>query len=168
MLLFTIILCFLFNLLCNLCIFSVNLVIVVPSILVLKMKKWSSQWTQFVLLRKEAWKKKFRTSTGFEPVTSRLPLRCSTNWAMKPLTLGAGSRFFTHLHKLRSLRRSFLHFHFIFAVHISSIRVARNFCGSLFLRIGDFLCLRELIFAIFRNYPAPSIDDIFVFIEYVQ
>ena len=40
-------------------------------------------------LRKEAWKK-FRTSTGFEPVTSRLPVRCSTNRAMKPLTLGAG------------------------------------------------------------------------------
>ena len=34
------------------------------------MKKWSSQWTQFMQLRKEAWKK-FRTSTGFEPVTSR-------------------------------------------------------------------------------------------------
>ena len=53
-----------------------------------KMKKWSSQWTQFKQLRKEAWKKKkkkFRTSTGFEPVTSRLPVRCSTNWAMKPL-----------------------------------------------------------------------------------
>ena len=32
--------------------------------------KWSSQWTQFMQLRKEAWKK-FRTSTGFEPVTSR-------------------------------------------------------------------------------------------------
>ena len=37
----------------------------------MKMKKWSSQWTQFMQLRKEAWKKKFRTSTGFEPVTSR-------------------------------------------------------------------------------------------------
>ena len=54
-----------------------------------KMKKWSSQWTQFMQLRKEACKK-FRTSTGFEPVTSQLPVRCSTNWAMKPLTLGAG------------------------------------------------------------------------------
>ena len=53
------------------------------------MKKWSSQWTQFIQLRKEAWKR-FRTSTGFEPVTSRLPVWCSTNWAMKPLTLGAG------------------------------------------------------------------------------
>ena len=53
----------------------------------MKMKKWSSQWTQFMQLRKEA-RKKFRTSTGFEPVTSRLPVRCSTNWAMKPLTLG--------------------------------------------------------------------------------
>ena len=36
----------------------------------MKMKKWSSQWTQFMQLRKEAWKK-FRTSTGFEPVTLR-------------------------------------------------------------------------------------------------
>ena len=36
----------------------------------LKMKKWSLQWAQFMQLCKEAWKK-FRTSTGFEPVTSR-------------------------------------------------------------------------------------------------
>ena len=61
-------------------------------------------------------------------------------------------------------------------------RVERNFCGSLFLRIGDFLCLQELIFAIradwffllgikfcdFRKYPVPIIDNIFVFVEYVQ
>ena len=123
----------------------------------MKIKKWSSQWTQFMQLPKEAWNK-FRTSTGFEPVTSRLPVWCSTNWAMKPLTLGAGqlwvhmfpwkkwvlmiyeinhvwtgemnctgnrevtssnpvevliffSGFFSRLHKLSSLRRSFLHFH---------------------------------------------------------
>ena len=31
----------------------------------MKMKKWSSQWTQFMKLRKEAWKK-FRTSTEFD------------------------------------------------------------------------------------------------------
>ena len=31
----------------------------------MKMKKWSSQWTQFMQLRKEAWKK-FRTSTEFD------------------------------------------------------------------------------------------------------
>ena len=51
---------------------------------------WSSQlWTQFMQLRKEAWKN-FRTSTGFEPVTSRYRCDALTNWAMKPLTLGAG------------------------------------------------------------------------------
>ena len=33
------------------------------------MKKWSSQWTQFMQLRKEAWKK-FRTLTGFERLSS--------------------------------------------------------------------------------------------------
>ena len=61
-------------------------------------------------------------------------------------------------------------------------RLERNFCQSLFLRIGDFLCFRELIFAIgtdwffcrdlifviFIKYPVPSINNIFVFIEYVQ
>ena len=55
----------------------------------MKMKKWSSQWTQFMQLCKEAWKK-FRTSTGFEPMTLRLLVPCSTNWAMKPLTMEAG------------------------------------------------------------------------------
>ena len=33
---------------------------------------------------------KFRTSTRFEPVTSRYRCDALTNWAMKPLTLGAG------------------------------------------------------------------------------
>ena len=55
----------------------------------MKMKKWLSQWTQFMQLRKEAWKK-FRTSTGLETRDLAIPVRCSTNWAMKPLTLGAG------------------------------------------------------------------------------
>ncbi|CAH3149373.1 unnamed protein product [Porites evermanni] len=64
-----------------------------------------------------------------------------------------------------------------------SYRVARNFFGSLCLRMGDFLCFAgtefchydrlvfscwELIFAIFRKYPVPSIDNIFVFIEYTE
>ena len=37
-------------------------------------EKLSSQWTQFMQLRKEAWKKKkrFRASTGFEPHTNFL------------------------------------------------------------------------------------------------
>ena len=50
----------------------------------MKMKKWSSQWTQFMQLHKEAWKK-FRTSTGFEPVTVRyrcdaLPTELWSHW----------------------------------------------------------------------------------------
>ena len=36
------------------------------------------------LRKKEAWKKKTRASTGFEPMTSAIPVRYSTNWAMKP------------------------------------------------------------------------------------
>ena len=77
------------------------------------MKKWSSQWTQFMQVRKEA-RKKFRTSTGFESVTSQF-----TGAMLYQLSYEATSlRFFMHLHKLRSLRWSFLHFHFISAVHI--------------------------------------------------
>ena len=41
---------------------------------------------------------KVRTSTGFEPVTSRYWCDALPNWAMKPLTLGGG-----HLWVLRSL-----------------------------------------------------------------
>ena len=39
--------------------------LIVNDVKKMKMKKWSSQWTQFMQLRKEAWKK-FRTSTGFD------------------------------------------------------------------------------------------------------
>ena len=61
------------------------------------MKKWSSQWTHFMQLRKEAWKK-FRTSTGFEPVTSRyqcdaLPTELWSHWRWEQVNF---SGFFTH------------------------------------------------------------------------
>ena len=68
---------------------------------------------------------------------------------------------------------------------VADYRVARNFGGSLiifadwrFLGVlrelifaiwtDFFFSCWELIFAIFRKYPVPSIDNIFVFIEYVQ
>ena len=47
--------------------------------------KWSDHRSKFSNLsnwKEEAWK--FRASTGFEPVTSMIPVRCSTDWAMKP------------------------------------------------------------------------------------
>ena len=58
----------------------------------MKMKKWSSQWTQFMQLCKEAWKK-FRTSTGFEPVTSRyrcdaLPTELWSHWRWEQVNCG--------------------------------------------------------------------------------
>ena len=53
-------------------------------------KLWSSQLRRhFMQLR--MWKpEKFRTATGFEPVTSWYQCDALTHWAMKPLTLGAG------------------------------------------------------------------------------
>ena len=82
----------------------------------MKMKKWSSQWTQFMQLRKKAWK-----SPEFF------------------------SGFFTQLHKLRSLPRSFLHFHFISTVHIWFISYIINthfFHGNIWT----------------HNWPAPNVS----------
>ena len=56
-------------------------------------KEWSSQlWSQFLQLRKEAWKK-FRTSTGFEPVTSRyrcdaLSTELGSHWRWEQVNFG--------------------------------------------------------------------------------
>ena len=55
----------------------------------MKMKKWSSQWTQFMQLRKEAWQK-IQDFNGVWTRDLATPVRCSTNWAMKPLTLEEG------------------------------------------------------------------------------
>ena len=43
-----------------------------------------SNWKEEAWKKKKKKKKKIRASTGFEPVTSTIPVRCSTNWTMKP------------------------------------------------------------------------------------
>ena len=43
----------------------------------------------YMQLRKEAWKK-IQDFNGVWTRDLAIPVRCSTNWAMKPLTLGAG------------------------------------------------------------------------------
>ena len=48
-----------------------------------------SNWSNW---KEEAWK--IRASTGFEPMTSALPVCCSTNWAMKP---NIGSKVLIHM-----------------------------------------------------------------------
>ena len=40
--------------------------------------------TQPKQLRKDSLKKKIQAWTGFEPMTSAMPVQCSTNWAIKP------------------------------------------------------------------------------------
>ena len=94
----------------------------------MKMKKWSSQWTQFTQLRKEAWKTKQNKTKQtkkktYEPTIDLPPTSVassSVGRASHRKSRGHGfkprwspeffSGFFTQLHKLRSLRRSFLHF----------------------------------------------------------
>ena len=45
-------------------------------------------------------------------------------------------------------------------------RVARNFCGTLLLRINDFLYFAGTNFC--DSQKLPRIENIFVFIEYLQ
>ena len=47
-------------------------------------EEWSIQYIfQFKQLKRRSLKK-IRASMGFQPVNSAIPVRCSTNWAMKP------------------------------------------------------------------------------------
>ena len=53
------------------------------------MSKWRHERSSRLIrnlsnCEREAWKKKIQASAGFEPVTSAIPVQCSTNWAMKP------------------------------------------------------------------------------------
>ena len=61
----------------------------VPWLWVMTLWKIFAVDTQFKQLRKRSLKK-IQASAGFEPVTSAIPVQCSTNWAMKPQLLGAG------------------------------------------------------------------------------
>ena len=61
----------------------------VPRLWVMTLWKIFAVDTQFKQLRKRSLKK-IQASAGFEPVTSAIPVQCSTNWAMKPQLLGAG------------------------------------------------------------------------------
>ena len=55
----------------------------VPRLWVMTLWKIFAADTQFKQLRKKSLKK-IQASAGFEPVTSAIPVQCSTNWAMKP------------------------------------------------------------------------------------
>ena len=96
-----------------------------------KIKKRSSQWTQFMQLRKGAWKKKSGLQQGLNPWPLDWPAPNVRGFIAQLVEHRTGNRevtgskpvevlnffsgFFTQLHKLHSLRRSsFLHFHLIF------------------------------------------------------
>ena len=97
-------------------------------------EEWSSQlWSQFLQLRKEAWKK-FRTSTGLEPVTSRIPVRRSTNWAMKPLTLGAG-QLWVHMFPWK-ICKWMIHMKYIYIYIYYPVRVAKLYSKTIYLDLS--------------------------------
>ena len=65
-----------------------------------------SEFSNLSNWKEEASLKKIRASTGFEPVTSAIPVRCSTNWAMKP-----------HIGSEVNLLSSYLMNYFIYTLH---------------------------------------------------
>ena len=70
-------------------IITIAIVIVIVNVIIIK---WSYDPRSYERNSCNCVKKpeQFRTSTGFESVTSRYRCDALTNWAMKPLTLGAG------------------------------------------------------------------------------
>ena len=91
----------------------------------MKMKKWSLQWMQFMQLHKEAWKKNSGLQWGLNPWPRNyrcdvLPTELWSHWLWEQVNnyCGLKSWIFFRLLKLRSLWQSFLHFHFISAVHL--------------------------------------------------
>ena len=63
--------------------------------------------------KEETWKK-IRASTGFEPLTYAIPVRCSTNWPMKPHTGSEVNLLRSYL--LRSLSPQIFHSHFVIRI----------------------------------------------------
>ena len=77
-----------------------------------------------------------------------------------------GSLFFSFYFKKRSVHNYVTVWHEIFAgVYFCGLAIFCVLRELIFPIRTDWFCL-ELIFAIFRKYPVPSIDYIFVFIEY--
>ena len=82
----------------------------------------------------------------------------------------------------RTIKNNITIVHFFNLARYIYIPVARNFCGSLFFADWpffvfcgttlnfairtDWFLLKEIVFCDFRKFPVPSIENIFVFIEY--
>ena len=82
-------------------------------------------------------KKKISASTGFEPVTSAIPVRCSTNWAMKPHTL-------FHI--------SFTSFHCTGRYELNKL-TSLPMCGFTAQLVGNNTCIAEIM----GSYPVEAL-----------
>ena len=96
-------------------------------------------------------KKKFRTSTGFEPMAAALALQCSTNWAMKNHTLGAGQ--FVESILTREWNETWndvncaVYFRSSHNLHSMSQKSLRKLTRPRFLcvsKVGNFFCVLSL------------------------
>ena len=87
--------------------------------------------------------KKIRASTGFEPVTSALPVRFSTNWAMKP-HIGSEVNLLHILHINSSRSIYFIYFTsiwFVLAAALDGILLPSNMAAKTTLCLYLFKCL---------------------------
>ena len=82
-----------------------------------------------------------RTSTGFKPVTSRYRCDALTNWAMKPLTLGAG-----HLWVLMSpWRMDVKWYNETFHISLHSGRTIILFCSIIWKELPFFVEVLQIV-----------------------
>ena len=125
------------------------------SIYLKKTKKWSSQWTQFMQLRKEAWKKKFRTWTGFEPVTSRywcdaLPTELWSHWYWKQVNCGfICSRDLFHI-SLTIYLKSFVPF--FTAKRIQGTPLLKELCKGFLIHFVNIIIIYMSLFTKEHNF----------------
>ena len=111
-------------------------------------EEWSSQLIfQFKQLERRSLKK-IRASTGFKPVTSAIPVRCSTNWAMKPMSIAPVSR--------RSRVRIPLKPWFFSGFFFQLLKLENLLRWSFFTFFDHLICYKQYILCRSRKYPYPS------------
>ena len=89
-----------------------------------EMKVWSSQLSLRFKQSQLSPKNVFGASTGFGPMASALVLQCSTNWATKTHTLGAG-QFVEFIAPVKGMK----HEHYVNCGHTNEMKVwSLQFC----------------------------------------
>ena len=59
-------------------------------------EEWINEWSSQLNTQLKQLLKKIKAWSGFEPMTSAIPVQCSTNWAIKPTGSWSFSEFYIY------------------------------------------------------------------------